>query len=653
MRNHKEVHGLLCLLAGLLLSLNNDARCQNAQKPEIRELKPGVSVERELTGGDEHHYRIVLAVGQHASFQIVKQGSDVTLTLKGPAGESLPTADFETSQRGVEIVLLVAQTAGAHTLIVKPTYEKSRPARYIVKVDELREASEQDRRRVAAQQIFVEADRLFSQETEGTWREALKKLSESLPIWRSVEDRVWEARTLHRMGLVHQWMANYREAINHYNQALDHYNQALEIRRANGDKFGEAETLSAIGEIYTFKEETQKAIEHFNQALVMQQSLNERWSSAVTFFALGRAYWYLSESEKAGSYYVQALEGYREAGDNGNEAVALADLGNMQVVLGDFQAALDNVQRSLALFREVKSRYSEVVALHHLGDVYHNLGEPEKALEYYKQALPILQEIKDSYAESYVLTSMGIVYNSIGDRQKGLAYLNRSLPLSRKVQDRRGEAGTLRWLGRVYREMGDLPKALECLNQALRLARESNDAHNEAGSLTVIGEVYAAMGDYQKAIESLNRALSIRRENMNRRGEATTLYSLAVVERDRGNLTESRARVEEAIKAIESLRAKVVGTELRRSYFAAQQGSYDLYVDLLMRLHEQSPGAGHDARALQASESARARTLLESLIEARANIRQGADPALLDRERSLQKQLDVKENQRLRAKHTP
>ncbi len=61
-----------------------------------------------------------------------------------------------------------------------------------------------------------------------------------------------------------------------------------------------------------------------------------------------------------------------------------------------------------------------------------------------------------------------------------------------------------------------------------------------------------------------------------------------------------------------------------------------------MELHRQRPFDGHDAAALQASERARARSLLEILTEARADIRQGVDPALLDRERTLQQRLNAR-----------
>ena len=61
----------------------------------------------------------------------------------------------------------------------------------------------------------------------------------------------------------------------------------------------------------------------------------------------------------------------------------------------------------------------------------------------------------------------------------------------------------------------------------------------------------------------------------------------------------------------------------------------------MMRLHHSRPSEGHDAVALEIGERARARSLLDALAEARADIRQGVDPALLEREQALQRQLNV------------
>jgi len=101
-----------------------------------------------------------------------------------------------------------------------------------------------------------------------------------------------------------------------------------------------------------------------------------------------------------------------------------------------------------------------------------------------------------------------------------------------------------------------------------------------------------------------------------------------------------------AIEIIEDLRTKIASQQLRASYFASKQNYYQFYIDLLMQLHKTNPNKGYDAQALHASERARARSLLELLTEANANIRQGVNPKLLDEERNLQQQLSAAEYNR-------
>jgi CHAT domain-containing protein len=119
-------------------------------------------------------------------------------------------------------------------------------------------------------------------------------------------------------------------------------------------------------------------------------------------------------------------------------------------------------------------------------------------------------------------------------------------------------------------------------------------------------------------------------------------YGLAQAERDQDNLIEARAQIEATLNIIESTRAQVVSQYLRSTYLASNESYYEFYIDLLMRMHHKQPAAGYDAAALQASERARARGLLDILTEARADIRQGVDIALLESERSLQQQLNAK-----------
>jgi hypothetical protein len=115
------------------------------------------------------------------------------------------------------------------------------------------------------------------------------------------------------------------------------------------------------------------------------------------------------------------------------------------------------------------------------------------------------------------------------------------------------------------------------------------------------------------------------------------------------------SHIESALNIIEKLRARITTQQLRSSYFASVRDYYDFYIDLLMQLNRLHPEDGYDARALAASEKARARSLVESLGEARAEIREGVDQRLLEREQTLQRLIDGKTESQLRllaGKHT-
>ncbi|MCA1994700.1 MAG: CHAT domain-containing protein, partial [Coleofasciculus sp. S288] len=162
-----------------------------------------------------------------------------------------------------------------------------------------------------------------------------------------------------------------------------------------------------------------------------------------------------------------------------------------------------------------------------------------------------------------------------------------------------------------------------------------------------IGQVYDALNQPEQALEAYKQALSLWKGIGDRAGEAETLYRIAGAERKRGNLNDALTQIEAVIKIVESLRSNVVSQELRTSYFASVQKYYQFYIDLLMQLHKQQPSKGYDALALQVSERARARSLLEILSEANADIQQGVEPTLLEKARTIEQQLDALEKRRI------
>ena len=502
----------------------------------------------------------------------------------------------------------------------------------------------------AAERAFTEADRLYLQGTAQSLRQAIAKWEEALKLYREAGDRRGEAFTLTNIGQVYSDLEEQQKA-------LEYYSQSLPLSRAVGDRKQEATILNSIGSAYSYLGEKQKAREYFSQSLPLHREVGNRYGEARALNNIGLVYLELGENQKAKEYYSQSLPLFRSIGDRGGESTTLSNIGLAYSKLGESQKALEYYRQSLTLAQARGDRRGEAIALNNIGKVYSELGENQKAKEYYSQSLPLRRAVGDRGGESATLSNIGLVYSKLGENQKALEYYNQSLTLTRALGDRRGEGIALNNIGRAYSELGKNQKAKEYYNQSLPLRRAVGDRRGEAITLNNIGSVYSQLGENQKALEYYSQSLGLSRAVDYRVGEALTLYSIAAAKRDRGNLTEALTDIEASLKIIESLRTKIASPELRASYFATVQDYYQFYIDLLMQLHKTNPKSGYDTKAFEASERSRARSLLELLQEANADIRQGVAPELLQKERSLQQQLDALEKRRIevlnRPNHTP
>src|SRR5581483_8044804 len=182
---------------------------------------------------------------------------------------------------------------------------------------------------------------------------------------------------------------------------------------------------------------------------------------------------------------------------------------------------------------------------------------------------------------------------------------------------------------------------------------EIGDRYGAGVALNELGLAHAALANFAQAREHFTRALELRRSTGDREGEASTRYRLAQMARASGRLVEAQTHIEAALKLTESVRSSVLSQELRASYLSTTRDYYEFYIDLLMQQHRQNPAAAFAAQALEASETARARFLLDTLAEARADIREGAPAELIARERELQQRLSAKADYQFRLHSKP
>lgn len=639
---------------------------------DVRLLTPGDRIERESSSGETHSYQITLNAGQYLHAVIERSGIDVGGAIYGPNEQRL--LEFHCRQRGPTPVSLIAESVGTYRLEIRPIEEGS-TGRYVLRVENIRSGTAQDRSRILAERAFADGEQRCAEwKAESFWK-AMEKFEEALVLWKSTDGRREEANTLRTIGDIWHFLSESQKALKYYNAAL------LFAKKTN-DRQSESETISSIGYVSVFLGENQQGLESGVKALKLAQDISNHYAEAQAFDLIGEAHYGFGSIQKALNSYQQALSIWHDLKDHRGQALALLHSGYAYSDLSDTQRALDSYSSALKLWRSAKNRWGEARTLTGIGHLKSKLGEKEEALKLYEEARRLLQPMGERIGAAGVLNGMGYVYDELGEPQRALDCYEQALQLFRSAGYRLAEAGSLYKIGKVYFLLGDISdalnyyeqsrsvsraiadkrleavpvglagqvyvalgnakKALEYYNQALLLNRAGGDRREEAYTLNNIGHIYESLGDKQKALNYYNRALALNRVTGDRFGESNTLYNIARAQRDAGNLTEARSQIERAIELAESLRTNVASQDLRASYFASARQFYELHVDVLMQLDKRQPAAGFHIAAFDVSERARARSFLELLKESNTNIRQGVDPTLLERERSLQEALNAK-----------
>ena len=641
--------GRLCTALSTVLALWGNVAFGSGLEA-VESLESDAPVERSVASGDVHTYRIELADRQIVSLLVKQRGVDVAVTVSDPGGQRLVAVDGPGGRHSPEALLVEATEAGIYRVEVRA------PARgsYRIEVEGVDPNSPERLRWLAAQRALTEGAAHCLEGTPEAWRRAipkyeavlayqrdaaqprpqawllyslgvlyskvnevtpaLERLHQALAIWRRLGDRQGEADTLHKIGVAHYLRHEYAAAV-------PFSRQALALRQTLGDVAGQAETLSVLGIIDLYRSEPRKALAFYELAIARARAAGDPGLEAEMLNSTGGVAEVLGEWRQALDYFRRSRELHRSLGERRLEAQALNNMGAVYRTLGEYQAALEHYRQALAIRRDIGDRRGEATSLNSLGRAYLTLGEPEQARSYFQQALPLRRQSVDRRGEAFTLHNLGSASSQLGDPLQALDFYQQALAIRRAIGNRRGEATTLDQIGATHMDLGQLPQARSAFDRALELRRAIGDPSREAMTLRSLAEIHIALDEPAKALEHSRAALELHRSREDRVGTAQTLAVAAQAERLLGDLRSARAHLESSLEIIESLRTRVGSPDLRATYFARERQAYLAYVDLLMELDRRDPSRGLSARALEATERARARSLLDLLGEAGAELR--------------------------------
>jgi CHAT domain-containing protein/tetratricopeptide (TPR) repeat protein len=602
-------------------------------KSQPKALAAGQTLERELHSGETHDYLIPLKAGEYAHVSIGQLNIDVSYTIYDPHGKTIATINWE-DQGAPESLWLAADESGDYRLAITGVTVRGPNAHYITtleKAGELETAPSADQTYVRAYRLFFRAGELSDQRNKESNRKAVEAYEQTLPLWRSVNDRIGEAFTLDGLGSV-------LGDLGELNKAIEAYKQAIEIWRSS--KNHQREEAGSLHDLAMTGVSFSETLEILKKEQELRRLLNDSKGQALVLSNMGAAYLQQADFEATLACFQEALTLGRESGDRATEARILSNIGAVYFSLGEFQRAFDYSKQVLPLRRAAGDRRGESITLTNLGSIYRELGEPERSLEYYRQALPLIRQVGDPSTEAAVLDALGLSYYALRDYPKALDCHQQSLSIRRELKDKIGEGSALNNIANAYARIGESTKALDYFEQSLQLRRATGDRRGQTLTLQNAGELYWESGEIAKARTYFEQGLDLSRSIKNRFFEAQLLYDLARIEQNAGYPGIARTQVESAIDIIESTSARVTSTDLRASFLASKQDFYELDIDLLMQSYLRDRTQESLIKAFSVSERERARSLLDNLKESGTQVRAGILPELLQRERALRAKLN-------------
>jgi len=633
-------------------------------------------VDGELVADQVHSYPLELSPGNFLRLDFYPSNLDLLVSLAWPGGRK--TLEWTAPQRIPTPISWIADVAGTYQLKVRSLEDGHGPGVYRLQTKMLRQAVAHDPRQVAACRALSEATQLRRQWTRSSLINAISRYEQALSYWQAVADRPQEAATLKNMGDVFEILSEQQKALGCFQKSRALYSglnfplgqlktsnaicasynyrgefqKALEICTQEmatvNDPWEKAQSLHNLGAAYYGTNDMQKAVGFLNDALRLREAIRDRSGQAETLLYLGYVSHAIKDTGEAEKYYQQSLELWRAAKNPRGLALTLTALGHVSNISGERQLAVSYYDQSLEIFRTIGELAGQSSVLEGMAYLYAALGEKEKALQYYLEALGLARRAKDVVAEGNTLDYISEIYRNLGDYGTALQYSQQAVMVNRSIPSILGESYALSNLGKVFQALGKEDSAMESYARALELSRKGGDRFLEGLLLNAFGHLHHASGRLSKALDYYEQAFSVQQKVNDSVRVPTTLYNLARAERDRGNLDRAIRYAEQALEISESLRGKVASRQLRGSFLASVHQQYELVIDLLMQQHMKRPSEGFDAAALQASERARARSLLDTLTEARLDIRQGIEPGLLAREQLLQRSLNAKAERQMR-----
>lgn len=437
------------------------------------------------------------------------------------------------------------------------------------------------------------------------------------------------------------------------------------------------DTLILSGRSHIRRAENQTALLRLEEALQLSLDLGNSDGQAQSLAQIAVAYFELSKHKKAAEKNNEALQLLQQHQNKRVEARALTTQGEILMVRDRIEESTSALKSAEALWRSLGDADELANNLVNQGFLHIRQGQWHAALGLLNEAESLVPEKEaEPYVAGKIATTYGEVYEAYGQWETSVTYFQQALALYRDfARDKRATIDSANLLGRTQARLHKFTEAQQLINEALQAALETENnlniglCHESLGIVwleatsyeaardefatainylttpdsqremarvqTYLGQTEFLLGNLAQAAKAYDKALGYFAKAPDYTHEAALRFGLGKLALKQGNQTKAREHLERSIELTQRLRVNASSRALRSSFLASVHDRYETYVEWLMTRSFQENSEDLAIKAFEASESGRARALLDSLHEYPKELRKPGDPLLVLKEEEL------------------
>jgi preprotein translocase subunit SecA/nephrocystin-3 len=371
-------------------------------------------------------------------------------------------------------------------------------------------------------------------------------------------------RTLNNLGLIHQSLGNYQEALGYFESCYELCKEVLGERNPLT-----LASLNNLGNIHASLGTYREALGYFEFSYDLHKEVlgNRDPATLISLSSLGNIHQSLGNFQQSLGYCESSYELRKEVLGERNPATlrSLNNLGCINKSLGNYQKTLECFETCYELSKEVLGERNPdtLSSLANIGIIHESLGNYQEALGNFESCYELRKEVLGERNPDTLssLNNLGTIHETLGNYQEALGYLESCYELRREVLGVRTPAtlSSLNRLGTIYETLGNYQEALGYFESCYELRKEvlGERIPDTLNSLSQLGGIHETLGNYQEALECFEPCYELRKEVLGERNPDTlrSLNNLGVIHNTIGNYQEALGYLEYCCE----LRKEVLG----------------------------------------------------------------------------------------------